>query len=36
MAKVLVKFAADHPNYLWTKAPLFTAMSLKDAYPCQE
>jgi len=31
MAKVIVKYGADHPNYLWAGAPLFTVMALKDA-----
>ena len=35
-AKVIVKFAADHPNLLWSGAALFTAIALKDAYPCKE
>jgi hypothetical protein len=36
MAKVIVKYGADHPNQLWLGAALFTAASLKDAFPCQE
>ncbi len=36
MAKVIVKYGADHPNLLWSGAALFTALALKDAYPCQE
>ena len=36
MAKVIVKYGADHPNLLWAGAPLFVAASLKDSYPCQE
>jgi hypothetical protein len=36
MAKVLVKYGGDHPNQLWTGGALFTAIALKDAYPCQE
>ena len=36
MAKVLVKYGNDHPEDLSTRAALFTAYALKDAYPCQE
>jgi len=36
MAKVIVKYGADHPNELWINSALFTATALKDAYPCQE
>jgi hypothetical protein len=36
MARVIVKYGADHPNLLWTGAGLFTAIALKDAYPCDE
>jgi hypothetical protein len=36
MAKVIVKYGADHPNLLWIGGALFTAATLKDAYPCKE
>lgn len=36
IAKVIVKYGDDHPNLLWTGGALFTALALKDAYPCQE
>jgi hypothetical protein len=36
LAKVIVKFGADHPNYLALPSGLFTAMALKDAFPCRE
>lgn len=36
MAKVIVKYGDDHPNLLWSGAALFTALALKDAYPCEE
>lgn len=36
IAKVVVKYGADHPNQLWTGAALFTALALKDGYPCTQ
>lgn len=35
VAKVIVKYGADHPDKLWLNAALFTSVTLQDAYPCQ-
>ncbi len=35
MAKVIIKFGADHPEKLWMKANEFTLLALKGAYPCR-